>query len=309
MSGKQGGVIQLDGFEFAKFYGTLKVAWHECCLAHAVMSIYVDKTGKGLLSPMGASAIRSKIQKAMNGEITLPGKPWMDLSPSQTAFKSGYDIDSDNSKNKRYMRLFPQHWKMTGALYSNIVAIKRDGHWIVGINRSATVPKVGFRTYAKKRGSRKTIKVETYAAANEFGNKNMPQRPLFRRAALDFMTKEYPDLQDMMKRTFAKVSNSREAEKYQGRTGTKADIGSVVSSATLNAAAGVNPDADFHFDEQQAGDVAIAVKNGNLAIFTKKTGTEIKDETNKFIDALKIEGEETAAQKEIRRILAGGLCN
>jgi hypothetical protein len=279
--------------EFATFYEKLKIAWVQTCLASKVLRKYAGKNG--ILSPMAAVAVEKIIKSRMNGTSEF-GNDWDDVGHHQSKFKSEYSWR-------------PNQYKMTASLYSNIKAIKRDGSWVVGVDRRAVVPQVGFRTYAKNpRTKGKKIKVETYAAWNEFGNKNTPERNLFRSSAAHFIIKYVPELSDLVIKSFARVAKLRAAEDYQGKSTGMGDANSTMSSYTL----GINPDGDF---DQKAleDDMALQIAEGNLAgngsnqimEVDKQIGMETRETYNRIKEDVDWGDLSAEAIKEIEDMMKG----
>jgi hypothetical protein len=245
-TGKQGGLIQLDMNEFSIFYEKLKIAWVQTCLASKVLRKYAGKNG--ILSPMAAVAVERIIKSKLEGTSEFPNN-WDDVGHHQSQFKFEHGWR-------------PEQYKMTRSLYANIKSIKRDGVWVVGVDRRAVVPQVGFRTYAKNpRTKGKKIKVETYAAWNEFGNKNTPERNLFRSSAAQFIIKYVPELLDLVIKSFARVAKFRAAESYKGKSTGKGDVSNIISSYTLGNR---NPDSDFD-GEAAENDVKLEVAMGKIS--------------------------------------------
>jgi len=270
-------VIELDGKSLAIFYEDMKSAFAWFGMGYNAVNKWADRNGNGILSPLGAQALKYFIKATMDG--TSPWKPhWDPLSKEQIAFKEDRNA-------------FTSPWKMEGNIYRNIVIRKVGSAWTVGIDRRVTVPKIGFRTNANIRGPVQRIKVETYAAMIEFGhsseNANIPERPLFFPAFAQFKAGTVPELLDLVKKSMSNAANLYRVTPYSSSKST-GDTGTIMSQASVDYSKGMEPNKDFsdgQFDEMQRSEMRISSSLGNMASDAKRQESAVKKQDQADLDA------------------------
>lgn len=275
--GFSGGLIQLDTKEFGRFYGDLVKAFNSIKVAKLHLNKWVDKNGNGLLSPLGASALKSMIKNTIDG--TKGGAP-TDFAPLHESW----------AEHKDRANYYNKPWKFTGGVYKNIVATNRSGTYVVGIDRRARVKKIGFGRYNKG-----TISVEKYASLVEFGHRNIPERPLFSTVARHFISERIPEVVELVKKSFLHSKQAFEA--YAGSSTSRGEMGGAVMKNVLgeniDVSKGMDPDKDFSEAVMRDAQMGAALDKQGI---DKKQSAEIekrdKQETKSFLEKNNIKKED-----------------
>jgi len=283
---KFGGLIELDLKEFGRFYGDLVTAFNSFKVVKLHMNKWVDRRGNGLLSALGASSLKALIKNTID---EVPGGAPTNFEPLS---KDWLDFkDQDGS--------YDSPWKFTAGVYRNIVATKRSGVYIVGIDRRARVPKRGFGSY--NRGS---VSVEKYAALVEYGHSQMPPRPLFSFCARYFLTQRIPEILELVEKSF--LHSKQGFESYAGSKYSIGEMGGTnvksVLGENVDVSRGMDPDKDF--SEVLLRDAQIGAALSGAGVDGKqsaKIAKQDKQDTMNFLSSNNISKEDV--DPEVWKIL------
>lgn len=284
--GNSGGLIQLNTKSIGYFYKDLKDGFAMFMNSYRTINKWVRTNGSGLLSETGAYTLKQLIKSTIDQDDNAVPTNWEPPSIEQIMFKEQYGR-------------FVTPWKMAGGVYSNIVATRRSGKWVVGIDRRATVKKIGFSTLAKhplKKG--KSVRVETYAEMIEFGDStaNIPARPLFSTVATNFIATKIPELVDLFTKSLGRSANDYKLTPTGSKYST-GNVSDVVSEFSMN------PNKDF--SDSIVSDAKIQASVGNICSNARRQTSKIdkqdKQEYLNFIKKNKVNLEELSP--EIRKVI------
>ena len=224
-----------------------------------------DSSAKGLFSNAFAAKTARIIRKAIQTGTPPDGQfvNWAELDDTYKAWKKAH-WGTDKP------------WSLGGNIIKNLKTHKTTAGYTVGLDKRVSVPRISYQ------GRGRSVKLETYASAVEYGVKNrFPGRPLFSPAIIQATQEDFPKLVNMVRKNIQKAIVTISPKSTIRKKGTGASLEDVVSTATRVASQGQQTIKGINADEAIIRSMNVAIATGGGDFSKTGSGNIDKDSTRR----------------------------